>query len=47
VRRSGQKVDYDWIHVFTVKDGKVVAWRVWLDGAVLAAAYHAQPVAAA
>ena len=27
VKASGQKVAYEWIHVWTVRSGKVVAWK--------------------
>ena len=46
VKASGQKVAYEWIHVWTVRGGKVVAWKEWLDGAVLARAQRAKAVPA-
>jgi ketosteroid isomerase-like protein len=46
VKASGRKVAYEWIHVWTTRGGKVVAWKEWLDGAVLARAHAAQAIPA-
>lgn len=41
MRLSGVQGISEWLHVFTVRDGKVGAWRGHQDTAMLAAAYHA------
>jgi ketosteroid isomerase-like protein len=43
MRRSGVAGVSEWLHVFTIRDGKVVAWRGHQDTAMLADAYHAAP----
>src|ERR1700738_2849239 len=45
MRNSGVSDDTEWLHVITVRDGKMSAWRGHNDTAMLAAAYHATPAA--
>jgi uncharacterized protein len=45
MRKSGVSKDSEWLHVLTVRDGKLAAWLGHNDTAMLAAAYHAAPVA--
>ena len=45
MRRSGVSGVSEWLHVFTIRDGKVVSWRGHQDTAMLAKAYHAAPAA--
>jgi ketosteroid isomerase-like protein len=40
VRKTGSPVASDWCHVFTVRNGKVAAFREFTDTATLAAAYR-------
>jgi len=37
--------DFDWVHVFTVRDGRVVGFRQFFDTEKAAKAYHPQGVA--
>lgn len=39
-RPAGRDFDLDWLHVFTVRDGKVVAFREYVDTAALAEAHR-------
>jgi ketosteroid isomerase-like protein len=41
IRKTGKTVAADWIHIFTVKDGKVVKWREHTDTAQFAEANRA------
>ena len=43
MRGSGASATTEWLHVITVRDGKIAAWRGHNDTAMLAAAYHAAP----
>ena len=43
MRKSGASDTTEWLHVITVRDGKIAAWRGHNDTAMLAAAYHAAP----
>ena len=43
MRKSGVSDDTEWLHVFTIRDGKVSEWLGHNDTAMLAAAYHAAP----
>ena len=45
MRLSGVADSSEWLHVFTIRDGKVSAWRGHQDTAMLAEAYHATPAA--
>lgn len=38
VRATGAVLDLDWVHAFTVRDGKVVAFQEYFDTAVVVAA---------
>jgi uncharacterized protein len=40
LRKNGRKIASDWVHVFTIKDDKVTAFREFLDTAVAARAFH-------
>jgi len=39
VKKTGRRIDSDWIHIFTVKTGKVVQFREFLDTARAAEAW--------
>ena len=39
VRSTGRKYEFDWIHVFTLNDGKVSKYRDFYDTTVLAQAF--------
>jgi uncharacterized protein len=39
-RKTGRKIATDWIHVFTIRGGAVVAFREFTDTAQFAAAHH-------
>lgn len=45
MRRSGVSDTTEWLHVLTVRDGRIRAWLGHNDTAMLAAAYHAGPAA--
>ena len=45
MRNSGVSKDSEWLHVITIRDGKIAAWHGHNDTAMLAAAYHAAPTA--
>jgi ketosteroid isomerase-like protein len=40
VKKNGKRADSDWVHVFTVKDGKVVHFREFTDTAKFADAWR-------
>jgi ketosteroid isomerase-like protein len=40
VKETGREYESDFVHVFTVRDGKIVAFREHFDSAVVAAAYR-------
>lgn len=40
IRKSGKSVDSDWLHAFTVKNGKVTAFREFTDTAQFAEAWR-------
>jgi ketosteroid isomerase-like protein len=40
VKKTGSKIDSDWVHIFTVRDGQVVAFREFTDTAKVAEAYR-------
>jgi len=40
IKKTGRKVAADWIHVFTIKDGKVTTFREFTDTAQFAAAFR-------
>ena len=39
MRKSGKSAACEWVHVFTLRDGKVVRFREFTDTAMLAQAY--------
>jgi ketosteroid isomerase-like protein len=41
LRKNARKVASDWVHIFTIRDGKVVKFKELLDTAVVAEAYRA------
>ena len=41
IQRSGEAIAYDFLHIFTVRDGKIVAFREFFDSATIAQAYAA------
>ena len=43
MRKTGRSVASDWVHIFTVRDGKVVAFREFTDTAQFAEAFRAGP----
>jgi ketosteroid isomerase-like protein len=43
MRKSGVSDTTHWLHVFTVRDGKIAEWHGHNDTAMLAAAYHSAP----
>src|SRR5262245_14382847 len=45
MRNSGASDPTEWLHVITMRDGKMAEWRGHNDTAMLAAAYHAAPSA--
>jgi ketosteroid isomerase-like protein len=40
VKKTGRPLASDWIHIFTIRDGKVTAFREFLDTASAAEAYR-------
>ena len=40
IKKTGRKVAADWIHVFTIKDGKVTTFREFTDTTQFAAAFR-------
>jgi ketosteroid isomerase-like protein len=40
VRASGGPYDLEWVHVFTVRDGRIAAFREYIDTAALTDAYQ-------
>ncbi|MBI2376996.1 MAG: nuclear transport factor 2 family protein [Deltaproteobacteria bacterium] len=40
MRKSGVSKRSEWLHVLTVRDGRIAAWQGHNDTAMLAAAYH-------
>jgi len=45
MRRNGLAGGNDFLHVFTIRDGMVIAWRGHQDTGLLAEAYHRAPAA--
>ncbi len=43
--QSGVVGENEWLHVFTIRDGKVTMYRGYQDTGTLAEAYHASPAA--
>ncbi len=46
IRKSGTQVRTDWVHVFTIRDGKVHRFHEFLDTAQYALAYRGERQAA-
>jgi ketosteroid isomerase-like protein len=46
VRASGKVLELDWVHVFTVRNGKVVTFQDFFDTAAVVAALRATSAAA-
>ena len=46
VRATGKLLELDWVHVFTLRDGKVVAFQEFFDTAAVVAAMSAVHAAA-
>jgi hypothetical protein len=44
MRQSGVADETEWLHVITVRNGKLAKWLGHNDTAMLAQAYHAAPV---
>jgi ketosteroid isomerase-like protein len=40
IKRTGKPAASDWVHVFTLKDGKITAFKGFLDTANIAGAYR-------
>ncbi len=40
VRKTGRVIDTDWVHIFTLRDGKVAGFREFADTAQMAEAYR-------
>ena len=40
LRKTGKTVATEWVHIFTIKDGKVTAFREFTDTAQFSAAYR-------
>ncbi len=45
MRNNGCAGENEWLHVFSIRDGKVTQWRGYNDTAQLALAYRAAPAA--
>lgn len=43
---AGQDFESDWVHVFTVKDGRIAAFREFMDVHVAVEAFRCYPLAA-
>jgi ketosteroid isomerase-like protein len=41
MRKSGRSDDTEWLHIFTIRDGKACEWRSYNDTARFAAAFRA------
>jgi ketosteroid isomerase-like protein len=41
VKKTGKAMTSDWVHIFTIADGKVKTFREFLDTARAAEAYRA------
>ena len=40
LKNNGKALDYDWVHIFTVRDGKVAGFRELYDTALVVEAYR-------
>lgn len=39
VKPTNQALEYDWVHIYTLRDGKTIRFREYLDSAAIAAAF--------
>lgn len=46
-RDTGRDFESDWVHVFTIEDGRIVAFREFLDAHVAVDAFQCYPLKAA
>jgi uncharacterized protein len=44
-KQTGQDFESDWVHVFTVRDGRIAAFREFMDAHVAVEAYQCYPLA--
>lgn len=44
-RSTGKMIEQDWVQVFTVRNGKIAAFREFYDSAAIAAAYRRESAA--
>ncbi len=42
VRKTGRITDFEWVHVFTMRDGRVATWEEFYDTAAAAEAYKTE-----
>lgn len=47
VKRTGRDFESDWVHIFTIRDGKVAAFREFMDVNTAIDAYQCYPLRAA
>ena len=47
VKSSGTSFDSDWVHIFTIRDGRIAAFRQSMDTLKVAQAHQAFPVSTA
>lgn len=45
VRATGRTTDFEWVHVFMMRDGRVASWEEFYDTLEAAKAYQAERVA--
>ena len=43
-KETGQDFDSDWVHVFTVRDGRITAFREFMDAHVAVEAFQCYPL---
>jgi ketosteroid isomerase-like protein len=43
LKRTGAQVDTDWIHAFTLRDGRISGFQEYADSAQIAAGYRTSP----
>jgi hypothetical protein len=41
LKKNGRSLSYDWVHIFTVRDGKIAGFRELYDTATVVEAYRA------
>jgi ketosteroid isomerase-like protein len=47
VKSSGTPFDSDWVHIFTIRDGRIAAFRQSMDTLKVVQAHQALPVSTA